>query len=66
MDIRKTILNNLKGKSKDELKEIIQGAVNSRDEYIIPGLGVLFEAAWSKMNDEEKNNVLNLIMRGLE
>lgn len=65
MDIRKAVLNNLKGRSKEDIKGFIQEAVDSKEENAIPGLGILFETAWEKMSDEEKNNMMNLVMRGI-
>ena len=43
MDIRKALLTKLHNSSFDELKEIINGGIASKEETILPGLGVLFE-----------------------
>ena len=43
MDIRKALLTKLHNSSPDELKEIINGGIASKEETILPGLGVLFE-----------------------
>lgn len=65
MDIRRIVLDNLKNRSKDEIKDIIQDAVKTKEENAIPGLGIIFEAAWEKMNDAEKNNMMDYVMRGI-
>lgn len=65
MDIRKAVLNNLKGKSKEDIKGFIQEAVDSKEENVIPGLGILFETAWEKMSNDEKDNMMNWVMRGI-
>ncbi|MGB9780758.1 small acid-soluble spore protein SspI [Caldanaerobacter sp.] len=65
MDIKRAVLDNLKKRSKEEIKGFIQEAVESKNENAIPGLGVIFEAAWEKMSEEEKDSMMNLIMRGI-
>lgn len=65
MDIKRAVLENLKRMSKEEIKGFIQEVVDSKNENAIPGLGVIFEAAWEKMTEEEKDSMMNLIMRGI-
>ncbi|AIS52225.1 small, acid-soluble spore protein I [Thermoanaerobacter kivui] len=65
MDIKKAVLNNLKGRTKEEIKGFIQQVIDSKEENAIPGLGVIFEAMWEKMTNEEKDSMMNLIMRGV-
>lgn len=65
MDIRRIVIDNLKNHSKDEIKGFIQDAVKSKEENAIPGLGIIFEASWEKMNDTEKNNMMDWVMRGI-
>ncbi|SNX52711.1 small acid-soluble spore protein I (minor) [Thermoanaerobacterium sp. RBIITD] len=65
LDIRRIILDNLKNRSKEEIKGFIQDAVDSKEENAIPGLGIIFEASWEKMNDTEKNNMMDYVMRGI-
>ena len=43
MDIRNALLNKLHNTSLDNLKEIINQGIASKEETILPGLGVLFE-----------------------
>ncbi|ABY92699.1 small acid-soluble spore protein I (minor) [Thermoanaerobacter thermohydrosulfuricus] len=65
MDIKKAVLDNLKGRTKEEIKGFIQEVVDSKEENAIPGLGVIFEATWEKLSNEEKDSMMNLIMRGI-
>ncbi|MGB9680136.1 MAG: small acid-soluble spore protein SspI [Thermoanaerobacteraceae bacterium] len=65
MDIKKAVLNNLKGRSKEDIKGFIQDVIDKKEENAIPGLGILFEAAWEKMSFDEKENMMNWVMRGL-
>ncbi|SHE40424.1 small acid-soluble spore protein I (minor) [Caldanaerobius fijiensis DSM 17918] len=66
MDIIAAVINNLKGKTKDELRNIIDDAVASKDESTIPGLGVVFSATWKHMSEVEKNQVMDYVDRGLK
>ena len=42
MSIRNYIINNFKNCDKNEIKESIEDSINSDDEVVLPGLGVLF------------------------
>lgn len=53
MDIRKALLEKLHNCSNDELKEIIEGGIASKEETILPGLGVLFEEYYQSLNNKE-------------
>ena len=43
MDIRQAIFQRLHACSSSELKEIIESGIASKEETVLPGLGVLFE-----------------------
>ena len=43
IDIRKSIINNFKNNSKNDIKEAIISSMNENDEITLPGLGVFFE-----------------------
>ena len=49
MDIRNALLNKLHNTSFDELKEIINQGIASKEETILPGLGVLFEQYYNSL-----------------
>ena len=46
MSIRNYIINNFKNCDKNEIKESIEDSINSDDEVVLPGLGVLFSILW--------------------
>ena len=60
IDIRKYIINNFKGNSKKEIEEAITDSINSKEEELLPGLGVLFEIAW---NSSLKDNIIEEIYK---
>jgi small acid-soluble spore protein I (minor) len=53
-DIRKYIQDNLKDCTEADIRETILASVNSKDEVVLPGLGVLFEMTWDNCENEIK------------
>ena len=41
IDIRKSIINNFKNNSKNDIKEAIISSMNENDEITLPGLGAV-------------------------
>lgn len=61
MDIRTYIKNNLKDCNEKDITDTILSSVNTEDEVILPGLGVLFEVYWNNTNDENRKNIVNTL-----
>lgn len=59
IDIRKSIIENFKGASVDEIKASISSSIDEGDEVTLPGLGVFFEVLWNNSSDDEKVFILN-------
>lgn len=53
MDMRKALLTKLHDCPSDELKLIIEEGIASKEETILPGLGVLFEEYYKSLNDKQ-------------
>lgn len=58
IDIRKYIINNFKDCSKEEITESIEDSISSKEETLLPGLGVFFELIWT--NELKEKIVDNL------
>ena len=58
MDIRNALLNKLHNTSFDELKEIINQGITSKEETILPGLGVLFEQYYNSLNSSQQTEII--------
>ena len=58
MDIRNALLNKLHNTSFDELKEIINQGIASKEETILPGLGVLFEQYYNSSNSSQQTEII--------
>ena len=53
MDIRNALLTKLHNSSFNELKGIIDEGIASREETILPGLGVLFEKYYNSLDNHQ-------------
>lgn len=65
IDIRKSIIDNFKNSSKDEIKESIISSLKMNEEITLPGMGVFFEILWQNCSNELKNEIINIISDNL-
>jgi len=63
IDIRENIFNNFKGSSKEEFLTCIEDSIRKKEEITLPGLGVLFEALWSKLDNPKKDELLEVLVK---
>lgn len=63
MDIRNALLNKLHQSNLEDLKSIIEEGIASKEETILPGLGVLFEEYYKDLNDNNKFNFLQHLVK---
>lgn len=64
-DIRNYIKNNFKDNDIDDIKESIIESIKSKDEVLLPGLGVFFELVWNNSDKEERNELLKKIKKSI-
>ena len=65
IDIRKHIRSNFKNANTRDIEESINSSITSKDEVILPGLGVFFEVLWNNCTDNTKEDILNTLMNNL-
>lgn len=65
INIRDYIKNNFKDSNVEEIKESIEASIESNDEVVLPGLGVLFEIVWKESNEDTHENILNHLKNGM-
>jgi len=65
INIREYIKNNFKDSNLNEIKESIVSSVESNDEVVLPGLGVLFEILWNNSDEVLKDQILNTIKNNI-
>jgi small acid-soluble spore protein I len=58
LNLRKAIMQNMSGNNEDQIRHTIEDAIESGEEKMLPGLGVLFELAWKKTSQEEQEQLL--------
>lgn len=58
LNLRQAILANVSDNNKDDLEATIVDAIQSGEEKMLPGLGVLFELIWNQSNNSEKEEML--------
>ncbi|WP_066194601.1 MULTISPECIES: small acid-soluble spore protein SspI [Gracilibacillus] len=61
LNLRKAIMSNVSGNSADELEATIVDAIQSGEEKMLPGLGVLFELYWNEVDQADKTEVLETL-----
>ncbi|ASV68765.1 small acid-soluble spore protein SspI [Cytobacillus sp. FSL W7-1323] len=66
LNLRNAILHNVSGNSQDELKDTIVDAIQTGEEKMLPGLGVLFEVIWQNSSETEKKEMLETLENGLQ
>lgn len=66
LDLRKAVLANVTGNTQQDLKNTIVDAIQSGEEKMLPGLGVLFEVLWQNAEPNEKQNLLQTLEEGLK
>lgn len=66
LNLRRAIIQNVSGNTQTELENTIVDAIQSGEEKMLPGLGVLFEIIWKHANDEEKSAMLETLEMGLQ
>ena len=65
MDIRGYIKSNFKNDDINSIKESIVESIKSKDEVLLPGLGVFFELVWNNSSEDERTNILEKIKKGI-
>ncbi|MFA5603684.1 MAG: small acid-soluble spore protein SspI [Bacilli bacterium] len=65
IDIRKSIIENFKSASCDEIKQSIVSSTESNEEITLPGLGVFFEILWKNSDENSKEYILNTLEKGI-
>jgi small acid-soluble spore protein I (minor) len=65
-NLRGAIMQNISGSSQDDVEATIVDALQSGEEKMLPGLGVLMEIYWNQANEAEKQEMTQRISRGLQ
>ena len=66
IDIRENIIKKIKEDSAESIIKTLDESVNTNDELVLPGLGVILELFWNSLSDKEKQNIGNIIANKLK
>ncbi|WP_182200373.1 small acid-soluble spore protein SspI [Paraliobacillus salinarum] len=66
LNLRKAILANISENNKEQLEATIVDAIQSGEEKMLPGLGVLFELIWQESDNSEKEEMLTALEQGVK
>ncbi|MBB5172693.1 small acid-soluble spore protein SspI [Texcoconibacillus texcoconensis] len=64
--LRGAIMQNISGSSAEEVEATIDDALQSGEEKMLPGLGVMFEVYWQQASDQDKEQMIQTISNGLQ
>ncbi|KGX93409.1 spore protein [Pontibacillus halophilus JSM 076056 = DSM 19796] len=66
INLRAAIYNNVSGHDSEKLEATILDAINSGEEKMLPGLGVLFELLWKNSDENDKEEMLSNLEEGVQ
>lgn len=66
LNLRNAIIHNVSGNTQEQLEDTIVDAIQSGEEKMLPGLGVLFEVIWQHSSEDEKKEMLSTLENGLK
>jgi small acid-soluble spore protein I (minor) len=66
LNLRNAIIHNVSGNTQGQLEDTIVDAIQSGEEKMLPGLGVLFEVIWQNSSEDEKKEMLTTLENGLK
>ncbi|OCA91338.1 small acid-soluble spore protein SspI [Bacillus sp. FJAT-27225] len=66
LDLRAAVIHNIANNTQQELEDTIVDAIQTGEEKMLPGLGVLFEIIWNNSSEQEKKEMLQALEGGLK
>nr|WP_132767614.1 small acid-soluble spore protein SspI [Tepidibacillus fermentans] len=64
-DLRQAIINNIKGKTEEELKDMIVTSIEEHEERTLPGLGVIFEVIWTHADPNTQEYMVETLSKNI-
>lgn len=66
LNLRAAILENISTNDQSQLQATIVDAIQSGEEKMLPGLGVLFELIWNEASVEHQQQMIEMLEKGIE
>jgi len=55
--IRDAITSNMTNNSAEDIRSVVDDAIQRGEEHLLPGLGVFFEKLWNSSGEQEKSKI---------
>lgn len=65
LSIRKNVIENIKNDNYEDIITTINESVNTGDEIVLPGLGVILELFWNNLKLEDKEYIAKIIKKNI-
>lgn len=56
--IRDAISANMTNNSAEDIRGVVEDAIQRGEEHLLPGLGVFFEKLWNNSGEQEKSKMV--------
>ncbi|WP_217586922.1 small acid-soluble spore protein SspI [Lentibacillus saliphilus] len=66
LNLRKAIISNIASNDQKQLEATIVDAIQSGEEKMLPGLGVLFEIIWNQSDDNDRQEMIDALEQGVQ
>jgi small acid-soluble spore protein I (minor) len=66
LNLRNAVIHNVSNNTQDQLEDTIVDAIQTGEEKMLPGLGVLFEVIWNNSSEQDKKEMLQTLENGLK
>lgn len=66
LNLRNAIIANIATNDQSQLEATIVDAIQSGEEKMLPGLGVLFELIWNQSDAQEKQEMIEALEQGVK
>lgn len=66
LNLRQAILHNIKSNDEEQLRETIVDAIQTGEEKMLPGLGVLFELIWNHSDEQDRAEMVQALEQGVK
>lgn len=57
--IRDAITTNMANHSAEDVRGVVEDAIQRGEEHLLPGLGVFFEKLWNSSGEQEKSKMVS-------
>ena len=65
IDIRKSVIDKIREDDENSIVRTIDESTIANDELILPGLGVMLEIFWNKLNNNLKYEIARIIKESI-